>query len=127
MLFFKEITYLREYVITFDDKQSKVTHWILLFIEQTTAVYFDSFGIEYILEEVVKKIKDKSTTYNIFRIQSNGCIMCGFCCIAFKECMTAGKTLLDYTNLLSPNENKKSGKIMYKYFKDKYGKRKCKS
>ena len=34
--------------------------------------------------------------------------------------MLAGKTLLDYTNLSSPNDYKKNGKITYKYFKDKY-------
>ena len=33
------------YVINFDDKQSKRTHWILLFIDRNTAVYIDSFGI----------------------------------------------------------------------------------
>ena len=45
--------------------------------------------------------------------------MCGFFCIAFIEYMLAGKTLLDYTNLFSPNDYKKNGKIIYKYFKDK--------
>ena len=35
--------------------------------------------------------------------------------------MFAGKTLLDYTNLFSPNDYKKSDRIIYQYFKDKYG------
>ena len=30
------------------------------------------------------------------------------------------KDLLDYTNLFSPNDLKNNGKIIYKYFKDKY-------
>ena len=47
--------------------------------------------------------------------------MCRFYCIAFTEYMLAGKTLLDYTNLFSPNDYKKNDKIIYKYFKDKYG------
>ena len=34
--------------------------------------------------------------------------------------MIAGKTL-DFTNLFSPNDYKKNDKIIYKYFKDKYG------
>ena len=34
--------------------------------------------------------------------------------------MLEGKTLLDYTNLLSPNDYKMNKKIIYKYFKDKY-------
>ena len=36
------------YVINLDDKQSKSIHCVSLFIERNTAVYFDSFGIEYI-------------------------------------------------------------------------------
>ena len=73
-------------------------------------VYFDSSGIEYISEEVLNKIKDKSITHNIFRIQDNESIMCGFYCIAFKEYMLAGKILLDYTNLFFPNDYKKMTK-----------------
>ena len=44
--------------------------------------------------------------------------MCGFYCIAFIEYMLAGKNLLNYNNLLSPNDYKKNDKIIYKYFKD---------
>ena len=35
--------------------------------------------------------------------------------------MLAGKTLLDYTNLFYTNDYKKNDEIIYKYFKDKYG------
>ena len=52
--------------------------------------------------------------------------MCGLYCIALIEYMIAGKTLLDYTNSFSPNYYKKNDKIIYKYFKDTYGKRKHK-
>ena len=34
--------------------------------------------------------------------------------------MLAGKTLLNYTKLYFPNDYKKTDKIIYKYFKDKY-------
>ena len=57
------------YIINFDDKQSKRTHWVSLFIDRNTAVYFDSFGNKYILQD--DKIKDKSITHNIFRIKSD--------------------------------------------------------
>ena len=40
-----------EYVISLDDKNSKGTHWVLLFIERNLAVHIDSFGIEYIPQE----------------------------------------------------------------------------
>ena len=36
--------------------------------------------------------------------------MCGFYCIAFIECMLAGKAFLDFTNLFSPNDYKKMTK-----------------
>ena len=64
--------------------------------------------------------------HKIFRVQNNESIMCGFCCIVFIEYMLSGENLLDYTNLFSLNDYSKNDKIMYKYFKDKYG-RKSKS
>ena len=62
------------------------------------AVYFNYFRIEYIPHEVLNKIKNKSITCNIFRIQSDDTIMCAFYCIVFIEHMSASKTLLDCTN-----------------------------
>ena len=61
-------------------------------------------------KKVLNKVKDKSITHNIFRIQDNDSIMCQFICIAFMEYMLAGKTLLNYTSLFSPNNNKKNEK-----------------
>ena len=99
------------YVINLDDKNSKGTHWVSLFVNKNTAVYFDSFGIEYTPQEVLNKIKHKSITHNIFRIQDNQSIVCRFYCIAFIEYILAGKTFLDYTNLFSPNDYKENGKV----------------
>ena len=55
-------------------------------------------------------MRDKSITHSMFRIQYNESI-------AFIEYMLAGKTLLDYTNLFSPNDNKKNDKIIYTEWK----------
>ena len=57
-------------LINLDDKQSKETHWVSLFIDIKAAVYFDSFGIEFIPEEVLNKIKDKSLMHYVFKRQS---------------------------------------------------------
>ena len=63
------------YVINLHDKQSKETHWVSLFIDRNTAVYFDSFGIEYIPKEVSNKIKDKSiTTYLEYNLMILLCV-----------------------------------------------------
>ena len=52
-------------VINFPDKKSKWTNWISLFINGHIAVYFDSFGIGYIPQEALNKIKEKSITQHI--------------------------------------------------------------
>ena len=39
-----------------------------------------------------------------FKILSADTIMLGFYCIAFIEYLIAGKSLLDYINLFSPND-----------------------
>ena len=43
-----------------------------------TEIQMYTFEIEYIPREVLNKIKDKLITHNIFRIQGNESIMCGF-------------------------------------------------
>ena len=94
-------------MINFDDKNSKETHWVSLFIDKNTAAYIDCFDIEYIPQEVLSQIKDKYITHNIFRIQEDDWIMCEFSFIAFMESMLSRKALLDNTNLFSPNNNRK--------------------
>ena len=42
--------------------------------------------------------------------------MCGYFCIGFIHFTLKGKKLLEYTNLLSPNEYKSNDKIILKYF-----------
>ena len=86
------------YVIKLDGQQSKGTNWISLFIDRNKALYFYSFGIVYIPQEVINKIKDKSITHNIFRIYSDDSIICGFYCITFIEYIIAENFLLHYTN-----------------------------
>ena len=72
------------YLINLNDKNSKGTHWISLFVDRNTAVYFDSFGIEFTTQDLLSKIRDKSITHNVFRIQDNESIICGFYSIAYR-------------------------------------------
>ena len=84
-------------VINLDYKNSKGTHWVSLFIDSNKAVYLYSFEV-LILKEVLNKIRGKSTTRSIIRIQDNESIKCEFYCTAFIEYMLAGKILLYNTN-----------------------------
>ena len=58
----------------------------------------------------------KNVTINVYTMQSYNSIMCGYFCIVFIDFMLKGKSLLEYTNLFSPNEYKKNDKMILKYF-----------
>ena len=80
-------------------------------------VYFDSFGVENIPEEIKKFIGNRNIKANIYHVQANNSIMCGYFCIGFIDFMLAGKTLTDYTNLFSPYDFNKNDSIIISYFK----------
>ena len=86
------------YVINLDEYENTGTHWVSLFLKPKYRVYFDSFGIEHIPEEINKFINNDIKS-NIFRIQAYYSIMCGYFCIEFINYMLKCKTLLDYTDL----------------------------
>ena len=75
-------------MINLDEYKDVTTHWIALFCNISEIVYFDRFGVEHILEEIKEFIGNKNIKANIFRIQLNNSVMCGYFCIGF---MLAGK------------------------------------
>ena len=105
------------YVINLDEFENTGTHWIALFVKPKNTVYSDCFGIEHIPEEINKFINNDIKS-NIFRIQAYDSIMCGYFCIEFINYMLKGKTLLDYTNLFSPNDFKKNDQVIKKIFEN---------
>ena len=92
------------YVINLDEYENTGTHWIALFVKTNEVIYFDSFGIGHIPKEIEHAIVNKEIKARIFRLQAYDSIMCGYYCIEFINYMLKGKTLLDYTNLFSPND-----------------------
>ena len=105
------------YVINLDEYENTGTHWVSLFIKASKVTYFDSFGIEHIPKEINKFINNNIES-NIFRIQGYDSIMCGYFCIEFINYLLKGKTLLDYTNLFSPNDFKKNDRVIKRIFKN---------
>ena len=53
--------------------------------------YFDSFGAEHISKEIKKFISYKNIKANIYCVQANNSIMCGYFCIGLIGFMLAGK------------------------------------
>ena len=86
------------YVINLDEYADVGKHWIALFCNRNEVVYFDSFGVEHIPEEIKKFIGNKNIKTNIFRVQEINSVMCGYFCIGFIDFMLAGKKMIDYTN-----------------------------
>ena len=106
------------YVINLDECADIGTHWISLFCRKSEIGYFDSFRVEHVPEEIKKFVGNKNIKANIFRVQSNNSIMCGYFCIGFIEFMLAGKTLVDFTSKFSPYDFEKNDSIVLSYFKD---------
>ena len=106
------------YVINLDEYADVGTHWIALFCNRNEIVYFDSFGVEHVPEEIKEFIGNKNIIANIFRVQANNSVMCGYFCIGFIDFMLAGKKLTDYTSLFSPYDFKKNDDIILSYFKN---------
>ena len=106
------------YVISLYEYADEGTHWIALFCNRNEIAYFGSFGVEHVLEEIKKFVGNKNITANIFRVQANDSVLCGYFCIGFFDFMLAGKKLTDYTSLFSPYYFKKNDDIILSYFKD---------
>ena len=104
------------YVINVDEYHDIGTHWVALYVNNKIAISFDSFGVEHIPKEIMKFINRKEIITNIYRIQAYDSIMCGYFCIGFINFMFNGKSLIDYTNLFSPNDFNKNYDIILKYF-----------
>ena len=90
------------YVINLDEYADVGTHWIALYVKNNEVIYFDSFGVACIPKEIKRFIGHKNIKINIFRIQVDNSIICGYVCIGFIDFMFAGKSLIDFTSFFSP-------------------------
>ena len=94
------------------------THRIAFYVSNNDVIYFANFGVEHVSKEIKCFIGNKNIKTNIFRIQANSSIMCGYFCIGFIDFMVAGKTLIDDTSLFSPYGFSKNDNIILCYFKN---------
>ena len=106
------------YVISLDEYADIDTHWVGLYVKNNEVIYFDSFGIEHVSKEIIKFIGNKNIKANIFRLQAYDSIICGYFCIKFIDYMFKGKSLVDFTNLFSPNYLKKMIKLLKDYLNE---------
>ena len=93
------------YVKNIDEYKSVETHCIVLYVKEKLK-----------RRETKKFTRNKNIKTNIYSIQAKDSRMCGYFCTGYIGFMLKRKTLLDYTNLISPNEYEKNDKIILKYF-----------
>ena len=79
------------YVIDLDEYANTGMHWIALFCNKNEIVCFNSFGVEHVPEEIEKFLGNRNLVANIFRVQANNSVTCGYFCIGFIDYMLAGK------------------------------------
>ena len=115
MVFIQKIIYLK-YVINLDEDKSIRTHWLNLIVNGNIIIYFDSFGVEHIPKEIRNFIGNKNIKTNIYRRQAYNSIMCGYVSTGFIGFVWNSKSLVEYTDLISPNDYEQNGKIILKCF-----------
>ena len=105
------------YIVNLDEYLNNGTHWIVLYVKDNETTYSDSFGVEHVTKGIKKFIGHNKIKVNIFRIQSDNSITCGYFCIGFIDFMLAAKSLTDFTSLFSPYDFMKNDDIILSYFK----------
>ena len=106
------------YVIDLDEYVDVDTHWIALFCNRSEIVYFDSFGVEHIPEEIKEFAGNENIISRIFRVQANHSVMRGYYCIGFIDFILAGKKVTNFTRMFSPYDFENNDNIILSYFKD---------
>ena len=96
------------YAINLDEYKSIGNDWIALYVNSNNVTLFDSSGGEHIPKKKKKFIGNSFWTWSRY-------VDTFF--IGFIDFMVKGKSLLDYTNLFSPNEYEKNDKMIPESFK----------
>ena len=69
------------YLVNLDEYESVENCWITLYVNCNNVTSFNSFGVVHILKEIKKFIDNKNI--NIYRIEVDNSIMCGYFCLGF--------------------------------------------
>ena len=107
------------YLINLNEYADVGTHWIASSCRKSEIVYFNSFDVEHVPAEIKEFARNKNVEANIFQVQQNKSIMCGYFCIGFIQfVLDGGKKLTDFTVMFSPYEFETNDSIILSYFKD---------
>ena len=100
------------HIINLDEYSDSGTHCVALHLGEASPKDVQNNNVTYLIlsEQNIfgkKFVNNKTIQTNIFRIQANDSIMCGYFCIGFIDFMLARKTLIEFANIFSPITFKK--------------------
>ena len=100
------------HIVNLDEYSDSGTHCVALHLGEASPKDVQNNNVTYLIlsEQNIfgkKFVNNKTIKTNIFRIQANDSIMCGYFCIGFIDFMLARKTLIEFANIFSPITFKK--------------------
>ena len=98
--------------------QLLLVHIGWLYFVENMKLFISIVLVLNIFLKIKEFIEHKNIKGNIFRVQANNSIMCGYFCIGFIDFMLAGKKLTYFTSMFSPHDFKKNDDTILSYFKD---------
>ena len=107
-------------IVNTDELFNPGQHWVAIYLSgNSTAEYFDSFGMMPIHEEILiflKRNKIKKVLYNQNQLQSITTNTCGAYCVLFVKFKCLNYTFCDLINCFSNNTYNNDIKIFYSLF-----------
>ena len=79
------------YIINLYEYKSVGTNWTVFYINNDNVTYCDSFLVEHIPKEIIKFIRNKYMTTNLFKTEEHDSIMYGHFCGGFIDVILKGK------------------------------------
>ena len=109
-------------IINTGSVNSEGDHWISMIMTSKICLYFDSFGLPVLNQEILNWLERKYNrlTYSDICIQNFDSHMCGAFCIAFLENVHDKKTFKRYLNSFSHINLKKNDITMEDYLRSRF-------
>ena len=91
---------------------------LLCFVAEVKLFMSIILVLNMFLKRLTKFIGNKNIIANLFPLQANNSVKCGYFCIGFIDFMLTGKKATDFTSIFSPYDFEKNDNIVLSYFKD---------
>lgn len=101
-------------IINTAKRSSKGRHWIAIRIQKNSSLYFDTFGVHPVEDNIKTFLQrfSKKILYSVVCIQDINSFYCGFYCFAFIKMVKNVKSFKTFLDFFYPFASKKNDKIV---------------